>query len=100
MASKQQTSITVTKGKMASGKKFAFRYAAGTADDPKAGRLEVGADPVKVELTTPEARKANLLQTIQGYIAGGFLAIAHDEEEEPQPAKRGRKKQEESEDAA
>lgn len=92
--------ITVTKGKQASGKVFGFRYAAGTPDEPKAGRLEIGSTPVKVDLTTPEAKKANLLATIQAYVAGGFLAIAPDEDEPEQPAKRGRKKAEESQEAA
>lgn len=100
MASKQSTSITVVKGKTAAGKIFGFCYAASTPDDPKVGSLEVGATPVKVDLTTPEAKKADLYKTIMAYVAGGYLAIVADEEEEPQPAKRGRKKQEESEDAA
>ncbi len=100
MASKQPTSITVVKGKTAAGKIFGFCYAASTPEDPKSGSLEVGATPVKVDLTTPEAKKADLYKTIMAYVAGGYLAIAADEEEEPQPVKRGRKKQEESEDAA
>lgn len=92
--------ITVKKGAAASGKIFGFCYAASTPEDPKSGSLEVGGTPVKVDLTTPEAKKADLHKTIMAYVAGGYLAIVADEDEEPQPAKRGRKKAEESEDAA
>ena len=92
--------ITVKKGPLASGKVFGFRYAAGTAEDPKAGRVEVGASPVKVDLTTEAAQKASLLKTILAYIAGGFLSLVEDvpepeQEATEQPARRGRKKAEE-----
>lgn len=86
-------SMTVKKGPQASGKVFGFRYAAG-----EEGRLEAGLTPVTVDLTTPQAKKADLEKVLKAYIAGGFLSLVEDAEpEQEQPARRrSRKSDEES----
>ena len=86
-------SMTVKKGPQASGVKFGFRYAAG-----KEGRLEIGSTPVAVDLTTPEAKKADLEKVLKAYVGGGFLSLVEDAEPETeQPARRrSRKSDEES----
>lgn len=87
--------ITVKKGLLASGTVFGFRYAAG-----QNGRLEAGSIPVTIDLTTAQAKKADLEKVLKAYIAGGFLSLVKDmPEPEPEatetPARRGRKKAEE-----
>ncbi len=84
-------SITVTKGPAASGKVFAFRFADPKADNKKAGRVEVGDDPKRIDLQTPAALKAKLELTMLDLIVKKYL-VEHSREEmqEPAPQQQGR----------
>lgn len=83
-------SITITKGPNASGKIFGFRFAAKKPSNPSAGKLEIGDEPVKIDLQSPQALRSNLEQQISEFVARKYLTkVAAEELTEAAPAASG-----------
>lgn len=69
-------SVTVVAGPRASGKEgFGFRFRAG-----EDGYFRAGREPVKVDLTKPDAKKYRLEERLLGYSDSGYLTITEREE--------------------
>lgn len=66
--------VTVVKGPKATGKVFGFRIGPKAKNNKAKGRIEIGTEPVKINLETPEAIKCGLEAAIDGYIGMMFLS--------------------------
>jgi hypothetical protein len=73
-------SITVTKGPAASGKTFGFRFGPKRPGNSSAGKIEVGEDPVKIDLQSQQATRANLEGQISDLIVRKYLQKVSAEE--------------------
>ena len=72
--------MTLTAGPNATNQQFGFRYAAGTEDAPKAGRLTFTDKPLRVDLLTAAARKAGLEKQLSELVRAKYLALVSKEE--------------------
>ena len=83
-------SITVTKGPVASGKSFGFRVGPKRPGNPSAGKIEVGDEPVKIDLQTPQALRVNLENQVQELVVKKYLTkvSAEDMPEQTQRASK------------
>ena len=83
-------SITLTKGPAASGKIFGFRFGPKKPNNPSAGKLEIGDEPVKIDLQSPQALRANLEQQIGEFVVRKYLTkVTSEELAEAAPAASG-----------
>lgn len=71
----QAESVTVTKGKEATGNNFEFRAFAPIPGVRGSGKIVVGDEPVKIDLKTAEARKVGLEQQITDLASRKYLNI-------------------------
>ena len=83
-------SITVTKGPVASGKTFGFRIGQKRVGNPSAGKIEVGDEPVKIDLQTPQALRVGLENQVQELVVRKYLTkvSAEDMPEQTQRASK------------
>ena len=83
-------SITLTKGPAASGKVFGFRFGPKKPSNPAAGKLEIGDEPVKIDLQSPQALRSNLEQQISEFVVRKYLTkVTSEELTEAAPATSG-----------
>lgn len=71
----QAESVTVTKGKEATGKNFEFRAFTPIPGVRGSGKIVVGDEPVKIDLKSAEARKVGLEQQITDLASRKYLSI-------------------------
>lgn len=87
----QAESVTVTKGKEATGKNFEFRAFAPIPGVRGSGKIVVGDEPVKIDLKTAEARKVGLEQQITDLASRKYLSIVSWERPSEAPKTRATK---------
>jgi hypothetical protein len=82
--------ITVTKGPVASGRAFGFRIGPKRPGNPSAGKIEVGDEPVKIDLQTPQALRVGLENQVQELVVRRYLTkvSAEDMPEQTQRASK------------
>lgn len=80
-------SITVKRGPAASGKTFGFRIGPKKPGNPSAGKIEVGEEPVKIDLQTPQALRINLESQVGELIVKKYLERISAEEMPEQSAR-------------
>jgi hypothetical protein len=83
-------SITVTKGPVASGRAFGFRIGPKRPGNPSAGKIEVGDEPVKIDLQTPQALRVGLENQVQELVGRKYLTKVS-AEDMPEQAQRASK---------
>lgn len=83
-------SITVTKGPNASGKTFGFRIGPKRVGNPSAGKIEVGDEPIKIDLQSPQALRVGLENQVQELVVRKYLTkvSAEDMPEQTQRASK------------